>query len=201
VPEEHRARSRALKSRDTFFPLMALCSYLIVLNLPPEESNAPYPSWAEYLVQQKVHPEWVDSLKHSEIANFSAPRVGVVLHEGECQWLNHVQWLVQGNIPVWIYRGTTKAMLKPIGPMGLNCHPSDAEIEGALYRRAAEEATSRWELPDNDIVTLSPMGAAIPDPPQPEHFRRQQCGETWQQYFARKQGDLVSSLQRLKLPA
>jgi hypothetical protein len=187
VPEEHRARSRALKSRDAFFPLMALCSYLIVLNLPPEESNAPHPSWAEYLVQHKVHPEWVDGLKHSEIANFSAPRVGAVLHAGECQWLNHVRWLVRGNVPVWIYWGTTKAMVKPTGPMGLNCRPSDAEIEDALYRRSAEEASSRWELPEDDTITPSPMGAAIPDPPQPERFSRQQRGETWQQYFARQE--------------
>jgi hypothetical protein len=89
-----------MNAQDAFVPLMALCLYAISLTPDFTTEN---PSWVAKLEEMGIHPEWVQLLKDSQLAEFSASndRVGVII-QPNCTWLNRVPRMVQANVPMYI---------------------------------------------------------------------------------------------------
>jgi len=115
-PTQGAARRAALKSRDAFVPLMALCSFAISYHIQPfditnhRNPSAQSPSWARLLVDKcGAHPQWADNLQKSCVADFSIQRVGVLVNPYYWKYQNSIVPMLNCNVPVWIYWSKRKA--------------------------------------------------------------------------------------------
>ena len=76
-------------------------------------------SWDRLLLEQlSVHPEWVNSLQQSIVANFSPSiQVGVIVHVATCLWLDRIPGMLLANVPIWFYwgpLGKLPPLVKPV---------------------------------------------------------------------------------------
>ena len=90
-----------MRSRDTFVPLMAICSY--VISCTPNFTHSPPPRSA-MLRAKGLHPEWVNMLETSQLADFSEhnKRVGVFVLP-TCGCLQNIDRMLRANVPVWFF--------------------------------------------------------------------------------------------------
>ena len=101
---EHFARKCAMRARDAFQPLMAMCSFMLSYQHGRVYPNGQEPTWVKAILDSnRVHPEWLQLFRDSPIADLSGryPRVGVVvdISQGRCPYL--FRWMVNAAVPVW----------------------------------------------------------------------------------------------------
>ena len=174
---ERRARKLAMRSRDAFNPLMALCSFAISLHRHLDlDSSTENPKWAQCLIEKAcVHPQWVRSLQESPVADFlPGQRVGVIVHMDRCQWLSQIPAMIQANVPIWLYWGHANSIFSPFHRITPIYRPPPDAIEAGRRRR--------------DVIEMQQAEPALPvSHPEPERHSGQKRGETWQQFFARRE--------------
>lgn len=123
---DRQARKCAMKSRDGFVELIAVCSHAIALR--------GWPDWENRLAKRPntFHPEWVDLLKRSIVCDFTIPRVGAIVDVARCAWIRHMYVLVKAAAaPIWFLWGLvspTRVLVvrKPESPH-TKLGPPDAE--------------------------------------------------------------------------
>jgi hypothetical protein len=109
-PRQYRTHKAALRSshqsRHAFNLLMAAVSFTIMMHLPEKDPSNSNPSWARKLEEHGVHPDYIQLVKESAIADFNPEnkRVGCIL-SWKTQWLNLVPRMEAANVPFWIYFG------------------------------------------------------------------------------------------------
>jgi hypothetical protein len=199
--KRHQSVRCCMNARDAFIPLMALCSYAISLT---PDFTAENPSWVAKLQEMGIHPEWVQLLKDSQLADFSASneRLGVII-QPKCKWLNRVSRMVQANVPVYILWDNSSDFSDTPWFRTRYC-PTFEEVKEArliaYFRRKAQQSSwgdfSNAGGAVNDESTLVPDDfTLVPDqqpptpvqqPPTPDQFSGQRRGETMDQFFARR---------------
>src|ERR1700759_2291298 len=99
------ARRCAIKSRDAFVLLMALCSWAISL-IGTSLTKNNEPQWVDLLLQDDptVQPSWIEDLIDSVIVDFKIYRVSSFMKVGTDEDLKHtLMSMLRGNVPVWFY--------------------------------------------------------------------------------------------------
>ena len=174
--DQQYARKLAMRSRDAFNPLMALCSAAIASHLHRDlDPLTDNPKWAQTLIEKGVHPEWVTSLRQSAVADFSpGKRVGIIVHMDRCQFLDCIPDMIRANVPVWLYWGPVKSIFSPSHRVATMYRPP---LDAIKAKQAGQGDT---EMQQADSVFLVSY-------PEPERHTGQKRGETWQDFFARRE--------------
>ena len=151
--EEVFARRCAMKSRDAFVPLMALCSWSISL-IEVTASADKYPRWVSLLRRedQSLQLSWTEDLMHSIVADFSIPRFGsfmdVTVDEDT---MSIITPMFRSNVPVWFYWGTVSNPIMSYDRKLEKYRPKKAQIEAAKMKIPATLAftstTSHFSIP------------------------------------------------------
>ncbi|KAF8591801.1 hypothetical protein K439DRAFT_1611070 [Ramaria rubella] len=137
-----------------------------------------------------VHPEWINGIKASPIADFSVARVGVIVNMSTCQWLSEIPVLICANVPLWLYYGTVQQQSIVKYRMFTEYRPSDVDIDMELTRWNWTQ-TIQYNLTqtaEHDCPVLHNLVPPRPSPPPPSgppalpRHSRQRRGETWQEY-------------------
>ena len=125
---EDEARSALSKSLDAFVILLAYVSFYIALCSKRDAvSVSSKPIWFQVLSDRKdeIHPEWIQLLADSPIADFTTPpqRLGTIVNVSRCSWLNLVPYMIKANVPVWLYWGCPPAFGQPLDTGALRFAP------------------------------------------------------------------------------
>ena len=178
-----------LTSRDAFVPLMALCSYAISLTPSFTDENPP---WVKRLEGQGIHPEWIQSLKTSQLADFSDtnPRLGMIIQPNFI-WLQYIPNMIRANVPLWFLWDHPKDFIN--SPMIYEKYcPTKAEVHAAQLQRTTNASQTSpnedWhpmsaDESANDPLPSQPSSMQFPNP---DPFGGQKRGETMDQFFARR---------------
>ncbi|KAF8573182.1 hypothetical protein K439DRAFT_1625249 [Ramaria rubella] len=198
VEDEHYACKRAMKCVNAFKPLMATCSFVISLH---NEGSEKVP-WYQVLQQHGVHPEWINGIKASPIADFSVAQVSVIVNMSTCQWLSEIPVLIRANVPLWLYYGTVQQQSVVKHRMFTEYHPSDVDIDMELTRRNWTQTiqynltqTAEHDCPV--LYNLVPPWSSPPPPSGPPalpHHSRQHRSETWKEYFVRLEASRLAMI-------
>jgi hypothetical protein len=160
--KSHRTHGGALrsahKSREDFCLLMGALSFAIMMHKPESDSFG-RPRWAKTLEENGVHPEYIQLVVESRVADFSArnERVGCIIGVNNL-WLNFVSRMEIANVPFWIHFGRFRKNLDPYWDATYRdvvqkYYPTPEEVEAA--RAAATwkaNASSDWGM---DTTTSS----------------------------------------------
>ncbi|KZP02179.1 hypothetical protein FIBSPDRAFT_970323 [Athelia psychrophila] len=97
---EKQIRTAAMHAKAAFGPLVATCSYIISKT---SKFTEPHARWQQCLIDNGVHPQWVEELTRSPITDFSqdAHRVGVIITPA-CEFPEVLPRLLLANVPTWI---------------------------------------------------------------------------------------------------
>ena len=183
---EHVARKCAIRSRDAFAPLMAMCSFGLAFfhrrTLPPDEE----PLWVKTLLSEgRVHPDWLHLFRNSPIADFSLSRAGVIYDAATCPNPHDVRAIVSAGVNVWICWGSYFKPLKRSPIIQLQPYfPDPDQMAVIVKERTLRELAGPGAT--NALITASSASeSAAPanDYPIPEEFSRQSRGQTWQEFF------------------
>jgi hypothetical protein len=195
-----QTRRLALMARDAFVPLMAMCSYAISLT---PDFNTDNPSWVAKLEEVGIHPEWVEQLRTSQLADFSDTneRVGVII-QPNCVWLNRIPKMIKAGVPLWFlwdqpgdFTNTLVAKYRP----------TLAEVQAARRTGSWQEVPRVLASVSDDSTTLPDDSTFVPDDsslvpdtpsqpsatsqerfPKPDPLSGQKRGETMDQFFDRR---------------
>lgn len=203
------AQTSVVESRDAFLPLMGWCSFLIShfhQQLPPPEHHIF--CWEKILLQSKFSFDYIQVIKASELARFSAdyPRVGVFLNHYDNHFQHYVRQYIKCSVPVWIHWGDVR-LGRPDHRGVLNQYfPSDAEVAAARkvnQTRAANETRqaatpSTMDVDDQVDHRVGPSGPTS-EAPEPERNSRQKRGEHWHEFFARMDKRRVAVIEQESL--
>jgi hypothetical protein len=175
-PSDKTLRRLVFKSRDAFIPLLALCSFAISMTPNFTLENPP---WAQVLERNAVHPQYIQEIKASSVADFSDhnKRVGVIVRP-DCQWLDLVARIIGANVPVWLCWDDPSMFTRT----RVECYrPTLAEVVAArmLVVEAASEAAWVMQAKETEVPSTPP-------PPAPNPGTRQLRGETFEEFFARQ---------------
>lgn len=153
--EDSFARGSAMKSRDAFVPLMALCTFAIACAGSADGTLR----WMDILkAKSSLEPSWFEDLTHSDVANLSIPRVGVFLNPSVEELKGFVRPMLLANVPIWIHWGM------------LNSPKLDYLSSLKVYR------------PNKDDIEAATSEKTVADLPKGS---RQLKGENWKSYFQR----------------
>ena len=174
------------KSRDTFVPLLALCSMAIsfVIRKDRDATDTSWPLWMKVLKETHgIHEAWLENLRQSPIAQFGLGlHLGVIINVSSCQWLNFVPALLNSHVPIWFYWGNTN----PDHTRPSLSHANRPSID--QYCPTVHEILSAAAA--HDLPPTSPTHydqTPYPqEPPKPEVGSQQRQGETWQEFFTRQ---------------
>lgn len=177
-----------IRSRDAFIPLMALCSYAISLTPSFTDEN---PSWVQRLEERGIHPEWIQSLKASQLADFSNTnlRLGVIIRP-KCEWLKDIPNMIRANVPLWFLWDDPKDFSDSLLIYNKYC-PTRAEVQAAYLQQqgmANPPDMSGRSFP----LAPAPTDAPLQPPPsneqfpKPDPFSGQRRGETMEEFFVRR---------------
>jgi len=113
------ALSAAHSSRHAFDLLMAALSFAIMLHNPERDDPNENPFWAKALGQHKVHAEYIQLVKESQIADFRPEnkRIGTIV-SWKCRWLKYLERMEVANVPFWIHFGDFRTNRDPY----VNCN-------------------------------------------------------------------------------
>jgi hypothetical protein len=165
--EERFARYCAMKARDAFVPLMALCTFAISTtkqSIQHQTANH-VPKWVEMLqAEQEIHPSWIEDFSHSAAANLSETvgRIGAFIDVSTYDMANFTDVIIRANVPIWFYWGNKRENPRPHHKSLARFKPHivDVQSNAPLYQ------------PD-----VAPLNIRLP------HGSRQRSGETWRMYF------------------
>ena len=166
--EDRFARRCAMKSREGFVLLMALCSFAISLTKPPNQTSSNPPRWVELLqAQQPIHASWIEDLMHSAVADLSGKvgRTGAFIDVSSSESARWVDSMIRANIPIWFYWG--------------NKNQPPRAYQPSLHQFLPNEDIHPSHPPYNPDMAL--LNIHLP------HGSGQKPGETWKAYFQQVQ--------------
>ena len=178
--EEHFARGCAMKSREGFVPLMALCTFAISLTKPSSgpQTSSKTPRWVELLqAQQPIHDSWIEDLMHSAVADLSdkVGRTGAFIDVSSSEPARWVNSMIRANVPIWFFWGDKNQPPRPYQPSLRPFLPNKEDIQ----------PSNPPYMPDAALLKIRLL-----------HGSRQKPGETWKEYFRRVQVIRSDRLQR-----
>jgi hypothetical protein len=185
--KRHRARNCCMNAHDAFVPLMALCSYAISLTPSFTDEN---PKWVSKLEEKNIHPEWIQMLKTSQLADFSVDnkRVGVIVQHN-CTWRNRIPNMIRANVPLW-FLWNDPTHFSDLPWLYKQCCPTREEVnEARLSAQWREEAKNVASTQYDSTVHDDSTAASLPineQFPKPDPFSGQKRGETMDEFFARQ---------------
>ena len=126
----------------------------------------------------RFHPEWLQLLVDSPIADFTtAPqRLGAIVNVARCSWLRFVPYMLKTNIPVWLYWGVPPAFGQPLDDRALCFAPSS-------HPQSRARASSA--KPVGPKIPSSHAGPSV-GPKVPSFSPGQLPGETWKEFITRQ---------------
>jgi hypothetical protein len=205
-----QARSSAMRARDAFIPLMALCSFAISLHLDQSDvcnlfnPNAPTPQWARYLIDAfSVNPTWVENLRRSFVGDFTKQRIGAIINP--YTWKHHeiIYPMILCNVPVWIYWSPSDLAAGPFQEY----QPTLEQLKNAVQCSKCPRCSCLHTLGECDSsrprpccpTSLLPRGLhTIPPTSLPEQGSRQLQGESWHQFLERMEAHKHHRIEREK---
>jgi hypothetical protein len=133
----HRTKAKAemalSESRSAFELLFAYVSFCIaicrIVNDPVSVSSSTSvkPRWFQVLSnpKNKIHPEWLQLLVDSPIADFSTTpqRRGAIINVSRCSWIHLVPTMLKANVPIWLYWGIPPVFVQPLDTQALKFAP------------------------------------------------------------------------------
>ena len=172
---EDAARSGLRDSRDAFVVYAAYLSFISAL-CQFIGSSERFPSWLP-----KMDPEFLTAFKKSHLIDFSGERkrTGTIINVLKCGWINVAEVLLRAKVPMWLYWGDRPLMVTPKIAWMMDYRPQLVDL-----------------LPPVQNSLSSSTLAPPPYQPQPstsgvipsrQHPKVQLPGETFQQYFIRRQ--------------
>ena len=123
---EEKARSALSESLDAFVVLLAYVSFCIAIcrvssdpkSISMSTKLSKQPMWFRDLVSRKsgIRPEWHRILANSPVADFSPAlqRRGVIINVARCSWLYLLPYMLNANVPIWLYWGVPPALGQPL---------------------------------------------------------------------------------------
>jgi hypothetical protein len=93
-----------------------------------------------------------------------------------CQFLDHIPAMIRANVPVWLYWGHVNSIFSPFHWMS-KYRPS---LDAIKARKMGQETTEMQQAESADPILLVSY-------PEPERHSGQKRGETWQEFFARRE--------------
>lgn len=163
--EERFARHCAIKSRDAFVPLMALCSWSIALVGNSMAMNK-VPRWVDMLqANPTVLPSWIEDLAHSMIADFTIRRTGSFMECTDEEVKRVIGPMLRANVPIWIFWGDLSKPTMSYDRSLERYRPTTTQVHAAgLSLKQRNMITPAISLPQGT---------------------RQMPGEEWRSYFTR----------------
>lgn len=162
--EERFARQCAMKSRDAFVPLMALCTFAISITKPSQTIPGQSPRWVSLLqAEANVHASWIEDLMQSNVADLSGRtvRMGAFIDVSSFDSSNFINSFIEAKVPIWFYWGTK--------------HQPPLSHHRTLDRF----------LPKINEILSPPTPNVDPSIIRLPHGTRQKPGETWMSYRQR----------------
>jgi len=102
-PKEDIACHCAIKSRNAFFILAALCSYGISFYRAGNWASLSIPAWHNVLIAKGCNPQWIQLLEQTFVCDFApGAHVGGYIHTNTSRIFPQIRALLDSNIPVWI---------------------------------------------------------------------------------------------------
>ena len=100
---EGDARYCAIKSRDAFIVLAALCSFAISFYRTRDQAKEIVPPWHRVLMPKSYHAEWLELLEATFVCDFSrGTRVGGYIHANATRLFPQIRAFLDSNVPLWI---------------------------------------------------------------------------------------------------
>jgi hypothetical protein len=167
--EERFARYCAIKARDAFVPLMALCAFAISTTKQSigYQPAGHVPKWVEMLqAKQEIHPSWIEDISHSAAANLSEAvgRIGAFIDVSTFEMSNFTDSMIRANVPIWFYWGNKHEKPRSHDKSLVRFLPHTLDIQSDTPLHQRDTALQNIRLP---------------------HGSRQKAGETWRMYFER----------------
>jgi hypothetical protein len=162
--EDRFARQCAMKSRDAFVPLMALCTFAISITKPSQTIPGKSPRWVSLLqAEANVHASWIEDLMQSNVADLSGRtvRAGAFIDVSSFDSSNFINSFIEAKVPIWFYWGTK--------------HQPPFSHHRTLDRF----------LPKINEILSPPTPNVNPSIIRLPHGTRQKPGETWMSYSQR----------------
>jgi hypothetical protein len=200
---EHLARKSAIRSRDAFVVLMALCSFTIArfhgAVLPADVE----PVWVRVLQGPNgLNPSWLELFRSSPIPDFSGlyPRVGTVVDVNTWPYPHLVRRAVNAGVPVWFrWSKVDKPLACSPRPELEMYFPTREQIVTAFREHRHRSLVNVPVNTSTDVVAHT-VNTVITSPPnttdvstlashntfpEPHPNSRQKRGETWMDFFER----------------
>jgi hypothetical protein len=154
---------------------MAICSYLIDrLQFQDGDDHR----WTEHMERNcGVHADWIKCLKETQVCDLNpetTARVGSFVTPG-CDWLDDVPMMIRSGIPLW-FRWNKNQKETFAGTIVDQYRPQIFDP-----RSPTEPGPLRPHSPSYN--TLAPAGPKFPKPYQGS---RQRMGESWEEFFCRR---------------
>lgn len=100
---ENAARYCAMKSRDAFLLLGALCSFTISFYRTGNLAKEIVPLWHKRLMLRSYTPQWLELLEETFVCNFSrGARVGGYLKAAFTRLFPQIRAFLDANVPIWL---------------------------------------------------------------------------------------------------
>jgi hypothetical protein len=177
----------AARSRNSFIPLMASITYLIIHldSLAVRYPDSSCPEWRrDVIAAAKIHPQWFADLESSIVGDLRAPWVGGIVEFAGCQFLNLLPSLRKLNMPLLLHWEpiehrwgiSTEHQLDPIPSWLEPLAPTYSIVE--QLRGLERIFTGRTYSPEPN--------APAPVFPLVESYSGQRQNEDWRAFFARR---------------
>ncbi|KAF8579294.1 hypothetical protein K439DRAFT_1620664 [Ramaria rubella] len=133
-----------MKCIASFLPLMATCSFAILLHTTPQLAHINEPAWYRVLNEKyRIHPEWLNGICNSPMTDFKVQHVGMFVDVVNCQWLLQVPSLIHANVPVWLCYGMKDDIQSAKHAVATKYYPTPTDIRDVLWKQAYHELAIR----------------------------------------------------------
>jgi hypothetical protein len=179
--------------------------------MPPEFLDKDHDFYGNRIKLPIIHPEFLNMFKKSHIVDFSGrrTRTGVIIDVLKRDWISVADILLKAKVPLWLDWGKLPLMVTPVAGWMADYRPQPADLDQPSVNMSLlprDPPPSQPECPPQLPVSLDPSEwtfnwlpplPSVPEsPPQLSALeavarmrsaRDQRPGETYQQYFIRRQ--------------
>jgi hypothetical protein len=133
-----------------------------------------------------VHPEFLNMFKKSHIVDFSGERTrtGAIIDVLKCDWISVADVLLKAKVPIWLYWGDHPWMVTPRAGWMADYKPQLVDLDLPSVKRSL---SSLPPVPLPSQPQSPPRLSACEVIARRRGPRDQLPGETYQQYFIRRQ--------------
>ena len=176
--KESHARYCAMKSRDAFLGLMALCAFAISTTKPLPHHKPQ--RWVTILQRNNanIQASWIEDFAHSAAVDFSESvgRVGMVANVADMERTEFIDYMILANVPIWLYWGNKYKPPNKYHARVRKYLPLSTELDSPQPPLASPHATmSNIKLPTGS---------------------RQEPNEDWKTYFIRRTAQQTKIIER-----